>query len=137
MYIQEKEEERSTRAPLDYSGHTYRVQEDKAKECEEKQEQKADVSEPLAEPETSAAAPTFAQKGGKRCGILENLGGGGLLSRLPFLSSFLPPPREKCEKERHHGEWWDVALLALAVLCLLGDRENDVLPILLLLLLWD
>ena len=132
MYIQEKDEERSTRAPLDYSGHTYRAEE-QVKECEEKEE----VSEPLAEPEAQAATPTFAQKGGKRCGILENLGGGGLLSRLPFHSSFLPPPREQCEKERHHGEWWDVALLALAVLCLLGDRENDVLPILLLLLLWD
>ena len=58
-----------------------------------------------------------------------------LFARLPFLSSLLPPARSS------HGkgglpEW---AVIGLVLLLLFSERENDndLLPFVLLLLLWD
>ncbi|MBE6630283.1 MAG: hypothetical protein E7624_05475 [Ruminococcaceae bacterium] len=145
MYIQEKDEERDLKAPPDYSGHTYQspppVQEMPATEQATKEQ-----PTPTKAPEESVPTGVltgdkkqdFSQKGGKRGGIFENLGVGGLFSRIPFLSSLLPPSRERCEGKSAHSDWWDLALLGLAVLFLLdGNKDHDVLPILLLLLLWD
>ena len=55
------------------------------------------------------------------------------LGRLPFLSSLLPPPRKK----REGGGLPEWALVALIFFVLNDSREGDLLPILLLLLLWD
>ena len=61
--------------------------------------------------------------------------GRGLLGRFPFLSSLLPPPRDRSGKGGVLPEW----LLIGAVILLFFTEEdgNDILPLLLLLLLWD
>ena len=76
-----------------------------------------DTSTPTAaaEPQDTHDAPTQA------------------FARIPFLSSLLPPPRKKREGTGL-PEW---ALLALIFFVLNESREGDLLPILLLLLLWD
>ena len=154
MYIQEKDGEQ--KAPPDYSGHTYRPPTEEPYEppsvaAEPPSEPTKSAAEEPREPATEPAEPSapvglferekpraHTQKDGKRGGISEHSGLGGLFSRVPFLSSLLPPSRERCEGKREHGDWWDLAILGLAVLFLLdGNQDNDVLPILLLLLLWD
>lgn len=60
--------------------------------------------------------------------------GRGLLSRIPFLSSLLPPPRRRDGKSAALPDW--VVIGALALL-LLGEEDSDILPFLLLLLLWE
>ena len=59
----------------------------------------------------------------------------GLLSRLPFLSSFLPPPRGRDGKNGLSLPDW--VLIGAMVLLFLSEGDNDILPFLLLLLLWD
>ena len=79
----------------------------------------------------TAEAPVVLEKEGER---EKSLPTGSLLSRLPFLSSLLPPPRGR-SLSAGLPEW---VVLAGVILLLLGDGENaDVLPFLLLLLLWD
>ena len=60
---------------------------------------------------------------------------GGILSRFPFLSSLLPPSRGKHKKDGTLPEW--VVIAAVILLFFSEDGENDILPFLLLLLLWD
>ena len=60
---------------------------------------------------------------------------GGLLSRFPFLSSLLPPSRGKHKKDGILPEW--VLIAAVILLFYSEDGESDILPFLLLLLLWD
>ena len=63
------------------------------------------------------------------------MGGGGILARIPLLSSFLPPPRHGTgDKGRSLPDW---ILTGAVVLLLLADEQSDILPLLLLLLLWD
>ncbi len=57
----------------------------------------------------------------------------GAFGKLPFLSALLPPPRKKKEGSGL-PEW---ALVALIFFILNDTRDGDLLPILLLLLLWD
>ena len=86
-------------------------------------------SEPQAEPaETPASArPSPPPPPEKRS---EPFG------RFPFLSSLLPPPRHGAErKERSILPDW--VLLGAVALLFFGDESNDILPFLLLLLLWD
>lgn len=59
---------------------------------------------------------------------------GGIFARLPFLSSLLPPPRQKHGERGGLPEW---AVLGIVLLLLLDSPENDLLPFLLILLLWD
>lgn len=60
---------------------------------------------------------------------------GGLLSRIPFLSSLLPPPRKGGGAGGRLPEW---VVIAAVIFLLAGDEDgSDVLPFLLLLLLWD
>lgn len=58
----------------------------------------------------------------------------GLFSKIPFLSSLLPPPRKKHGNKETLPEW---AILGIVLFLLLDTPENDLLPFLLLLLLWD
>ena len=162
MYIQPDTHEREGHAPPDYSGHTYKMTHGVAfsppepepppdfsardlSPCEEAL-QKGDptpTGEAPSEESTPAGAfgghggAPFGKKGGKRGDFFGNLGLGGLFSRVPFLSSLAPPPRTCHEGERRHSELWDWVLLALVALSLLGGKDDDVLPLLLLLLLWD
>ena len=147
MYIQSDTPEREHQAPPDYSGHTYKSTEwvPPAPQAIEVAEEEEVVSEPPASAQESVPAGAFGggvskdcdKKGGKRGDLFGNLGLGGLFSRVPLLSSLAPPPRTCGEGGRRHGELWDWLLLAVIALSLLGGKDDDVLPILLLLLLWD
>ena len=59
----------------------------------------------------------------------------GFFSRFPFLSSLLPPPRGKHKKDSALPEW--IVIAAVILLFFSEDGDNDILPFLLLLLLWD
>ena len=59
---------------------------------------------------------------------------GGIFEKLPFLSSLLPPPRKKRGEKEGLPEW---ALLGILLLLLFEGGENDLLPFLFILLLWD
>ena len=59
---------------------------------------------------------------------------GGLLDKIPFLSQLLPPPRRHGGDKGGLPEW---AILGIVLLLLLDSPENDLLPFLLILLLWD
>ncbi len=84
--------------------------------------------EAVTPPPTDAkAAPAFAP-----CGDTQREG--GIFSRLPFLSSLLPPPRKKHGEKQGLPEW---AVIGIVLLLLLDSPENDLLPFLLILLLWD
>lgn len=71
-------------------------------------------------------APTFSEQQDRR--------DHGLFSRLPFLSSLLPPARRGHGAKGALPEW---AILGIVLLLLLDTPENDLLPFLLILLLWD
>ena len=63
---------------------------------------------------------------------------GGILSRIPFLSSFLPPPRGGAMRRRSGEGLPEWVVIAAVILLLAGDEGGgDILPFLLLLLLWD
>ena len=145
MYIQENTADKERTAPPDYRGHTYVSQEPPAPLTPSAQEgapppregenAKTSDSVPAGAFGGGREVPSF-EKGSKRGDFFGNLGLGGLFSRIPLLSSLAPPSRGSRE-ERGHGEIWDWVLLGVVVLCLLGGKEDDVLPLLLLLLLWD
>ncbi|MBR2311768.1 MAG: hypothetical protein IKA46_00560 [Clostridia bacterium] len=82
------------------------------------------VIPPPKEPE---ATPAFAP-------LREARREGGIFSKLPFLSSLLPPPRKKHGDKEGLPEW---AVIGIVLLLLLDSPENDLLPFLLILLLWD
>ena len=150
MYIQEEQPEKERNAPPDYSGHTYKAPE----RIEPFSQEETEIEVPQAEavskmqdaslgestPAGAFGARGGAEKhkgGGKRGELFGNLGLSGLFSRVPFLSSLAPPPRRCDGEERKHSELWDWVLLAVVALSFLNGRDDDVLPILLLLLLWD
>ena len=62
-------------------------------------------------------------------------GGGGLFSRIPFLSSLMPPARGRAREKGGLPDW----VLIAALIFLFGGEsdEDDILPFLLLLLLWN
>ncbi len=147
MYIQENPAEQHT-APPDYSGHTYVPPPPSFAPQPPSEEGATEVGEARAETlenEKSAPVGAFlkgehascAENSGKRGDLFGGSGLGGILSRIPFLSSLAPPPR-RCEGgARKHSELWDWVLLALVALSLFNGKDDDVLPLLLLLLLWD
>lgn len=61
--------------------------------------------------------------------------GKGLLGKLPFLSSLLPPPRTSGKRGGILPEW--LLIGAVILLFFAEDEGSDILPLLLLLLLWD
>lgn len=72
------------------------------------------------------AAPAFSEH--------KDHHGSGLFSKIPFLSSLLPPPRRGRGEKGALPEW---VILGIVLFLLLDTPENDLLPFLLILLLWD
>ena len=87
-----------------------------------------DTAVPTNEENATEAAEAFLSHEGER--HREH----GIFSKIPFLSSLLPPPRKKRGERDALPEW---AILGIALFLLLDTPENDLLPFLLLLLLWD
>ncbi len=147
MYIQENSAEQPRNAPPDYSGHTYGadppvpplppIPPSPAKDMGDESLTTVAGEAEIEQTQKSTPVGAFSGKGGKRGDFFGGLGLNGLFSRIPFLSSFAPPPRACGEGERKHSELWDWILLAVVALSLFNGKDDDVLPLLLLLLLWD
>ena len=154
MYIQERSTENECTVPPDYSGHTYTARspdtptDDLPPTPPAPQVARSDTAvesegEDVAQKSTQTGAFSghggnpFSPKEGKRGDPFGALGLSGLFSRIPFLSTLAPPARRCGEGDRKHGELWDWILLALVALSFLNGKDDDVLPLLLLLLLWD
>jgi hypothetical protein len=88
-------------------------------------------SESAQDSPTAEAPPEAAEAFAPHCNRARE---GGIFTRLPFLSSLLPPPRQKHGERGGLPEW---AVLGIVLLLLLDSPENDLLPFLLILLLWD
>lgn len=133
MYIQqEKEQEGVLQLPSDYSGNAFATD---TRE-QERQSKAADVP-PVTEeepPREEEAVPVWGRGESKKDTSARKKGWGSLLSDIPLFSSFLPPPRSK---EREHDDLFGWLLVGAAVLLFLNDSIDDILPLLLLLLLWD
>ncbi len=154
MYVQPPQEEQgSVQIPRDYSGNAFFSPQAPPPEPhpDTSEEVAGAVSEPPQEKEQqgteeSVQAGAFLHRDAshrepRREARQEASHGerGGLLGRFPLLSSLLPPSRGKGGKEKHggHGDLVEWAIIGLAVLLFLEDSTDDILPLLLLLLLWD
>ena len=126
--------------PRDYSGHTFRMPQPPVPKEQsppsEPQEQAPQpepspaVQEPSPAPPESPVEEEETAKETVPCSAPPQEK--GLLSRIPFLSSLLPPKRHG-KREGELPEWAIIGLILL----LLTDENGDILPFLLLLLLWD
>lgn len=94
----------------------------KTQEAANETEEREATEERAQEP----AAPAFSPHREGR--------GGGIFERLPFLSSLLPPPRKRHGEKEGLPEW---VVIGIVLLLLFDSPENDLLPFLLILLLWD
>lgn len=139
MYIQNQApSEMPFTLPKGYSGNAFAPQppSEPTQATAEAKELKTEAADPprgLSESEhppevpaesTEAFAPARGEKNTD----------GGIFSRLPFLSSLLPPLRKKRGGREGLPEW---SVIAIVLFLLLDSNENDLLPFLLLLLLWD
>lgn len=149
MYVQPPQEEQSSvQIPRDYSGSTFSASpppppepfpdagEDVVSEGSDPQgEERKDAEESV---QAGAFLHRDTPRREERC---EEPHGerGGLLGRFSFLSSLLPPSRGKGGKEKRggHSDLVEWVIIGLAVLLFLEDSTDDILPLLLLLLLWD
>ena len=135
MYIQpERESDNGIFVPRNYSGNAFRMPHEEPPPPEQPfptateppttpLEREQPPTEPSAD-EKSVPASTFAPEKPQ-----------GLRGRFPFLASLLPPVRSNRKKGGALPEW---ALIGAVILLFLWeDEENDILPLLLLLLLWD
>lgn len=118
--------------PKGYSGNAFPEEptveasvkeEETAKEVIDEVTAPPEEAEEHAENEKEAVAASAAPSGAS-----------GIFSRFPFLSSLLPPPRRKKEKGGPLSEW---VIIGIFLFLILEDNEQDLLPFLLLLLLWD
>ena len=133
MYIQTGNEDFSFAVPAGYSGNAFppMATPEEPKAAPEAEPPSPPPSDDVPEQARESipegeAAPTFAEKSPKR--------GGSLFEKLPFLSSLLPPPRKKHGEKEGLSEW---IILGIVLLLLFDSKENDLLPFLLILLLWD
>ena len=135
MYIQSNNHDIPFTIPRGYSGSAFAPPENATQQhTPEQQEPLAEAPPPKEEPyeETTVkdikedAVPAFAPHREARRG--------GIFERLPFLSSLLPPTRKKQGEKEGLPEW---VVIGIVLLLLLDSPENDLLPFLLILLLWD
>ena len=135
MYIQpERENENALSIPRNYSGNAFRIP---AEEPPPPDLPAPEITEPQAPPVEQAPSAPEASLGEESIptGAFAAEKPQGLRGRFPFLSSLLPPAREGQKKGGALPEW---ALIGAVILLFLWeDEENDILPLLLLLLLWD
>lgn len=131
MYIQSNNGDLPFTVPRGYSGNAFAPPQGPEPPPEVEEASPNAPQEMQNESETvqkneEAAAPAFAShRDGHKSGLLE---------RLPFLSSLLPPPRKKHGEKEGLPEW---VVIGIVLLLLLDSPENDLLPFLLILLLWD
>ena len=151
MYVQPPQEEpRAVQLPQDYSGSAFfappsppadtSTAELPSQEVHVPRMEEAPPEEPTSQGESVPAGAFLHQDTSCREQRQdERRGEHGIFSRFPLLSSFLPPSRGKGgkEKEGGHSELVQWAIIGLAVLLFLEDSTDDLLPLLLLLLLWD
>ena len=138
MYIQQPWSAGSTQVPGDYSGSVF----ERTPPTPQPPPAQPQEAEPVPQADAAISEPPPAQRqaSGEQPSVPSGTFGagparGGIFSRFPLLSSFLPPPRGKGEKGgRDLVEW---ALIGLALLLFLDDKSDDILPLLLLLLLWE
>ena len=101
-------------------------------ECEAEPLQQKDVETGMFSKEASGSGCNEERRG---------QGFGGLLGKLPFLSSLLPPARHYKEENAQglfSGGGRDLLLLgAMAYLLFFDQSDDGILPLLLLLLLWE
>ncbi len=135
MYIQSNNRELPFTVPRGYSGSAFAppaptppppLQEESEHEGEAPTPKEEQPESDTVKDAEQAAAPAFAPHREKHRG--------GLFERLPFLSSLLPPPRKKHGEKEGLPEW---VVIGIVLLLLLDSPESDLLPFLLILLLWD
>lgn len=126
MYIQQGTGEGAVQPPKEYHGTAFQAPQDEALPPETEQAEMPEA--PRGQEEEPQAAPTMG-----RGHQAPPRGKEGLLSRFPLLSSLLPPTRG----EGAHSDLFTWVLLGAAVLLFLDDRTDDILPLLLILLLWE
>lgn len=149
MYIQSQPEQ-PVQLPRDYSGSTFspRQEEELPQEISPETGGEKQAFEQEAPPD--AAQSVEAGAFSKRIPSREEHRApkppnppppqGGIFGRFPLLSALLPPPRGKGGKQREgllDGDLREWLLIGVALLLLLRDQGDDILPLLLLLLLWD
>ncbi len=137
MYIQQaKEQDLSRQVPPDYSGNAFAAAEELAAQEPPPTDTDTAPNEPCVSEsppeECEESVPTFS--GCRAQKSTRGKGWGSLFSDIPFLSSFLPPPRGN---RKEHSELLGWILIGAAVLLFLNESIDDILPLLLLLLLWD
>ncbi len=141
MYIQSPQEN-SLQLPRDYSGSAFPPPEAEQSEQAPPEVERAvpdpgepsrGSEEPPDEQEQEAIpAGAMPRKGERREYAKER---GGLFSGLsPLFSSLLPPARGGHAEK---STWRDLIVVGIALLLFLGEERDDLLPLLLLLLLWD
>lgn len=156
MYIQQQPQgasEGGVQLPLDYSGSVFEsMQSAPAEAVEPPAPQEEHVAQQKAAQENAAEAPTQEQS--VEAGLFhrdphgealrrddekrkEPPQRGGIFDKIPLLSALLPPPRGKGEHQGWLGDWKEWVLIGVALLLFLNESTDDVLPLLLLLLLWD
>ena len=92
-----------------------------------------DISEADGTSDPPADAAVFAEEESAPPAV--PAGGGGLFSRIPLLSSLMPPPRGRGKDKGGLPDW---VLIAALIFLFSGEGdEDDILPFLLLLLLWN
>ena len=126
MYIQQPTGDLPFSLPKGYSGNAFEVA-PRPTPPEAEPIAPTSVTPAPDEPPEGGTAEAFApaQKQGRE---------GGIFERLPFLSSLLPPPRKRHGEKRGLPDW---TILGIILLLLLDSPENDLLPFVLILLLWD
>ena len=126
MYIQpEREQKEPLSIPSNYSGNAFRPP----------PRAEALPIDPPPPPAEAPHPPPPVEEEAVSAGTVGLEKPRGLRERFPFLSSLLPPARPEHKKGGVLPEW---ALIGAVILLFLWeDEENDILPFLLLLLLWD
>ncbi len=157
MYIQSPQED-NLQLPQGYSGNAFRregaseaptqeesaptplVREAARDERNEQQaaappqEERAPSAQASEDDSPEASTPAGSFFGGRQAGRSEREGRGLLGGLSPLLSSLLPPPRKN---KREHSDIREWVLIGVALLLFLSEETDDLLPLLLLLLLWD
>lgn len=137
MYIQPAPEDISPErsVPQGYSGTAFAAEPQVAlASTEELATVNSHEEEREEEVKKEKSVPAFGKNTEKRGELFSKKWLGGLLSEFPLVSSLLPPPRSHTRDQSDLIQW---ILIGAAILLFLNDSADDILPLLLLLLLWE